>query len=89
MKLSRKKIKIAGIVLLVILCVVVIVQNTESRPFHLLMWTPHLPMALWIVLALAVGFVFGMLAGSRVYEEDEEKHGREVKEGGVHKAPNS
>ena len=68
MKINRMQIKIGAAIVLVILLVVWIVQNTESIPVKFFFWEPRIPRAVWIVIAIAVGFVLGMLVGSRVYE---------------------
>ena len=76
MKISMKKMKIIGIVLLVILGAVLVIQNTQMARIQVFAWEVPLPRAVWFVLAVAIGFVLGMIVGSRVYEGDK----REVTE---------
>jgi len=68
MRVSRMQVKIGVIILLVIVGVVLIVGNTEKVSMNFFGLAVPLPRAVWIVIAMAAGFVIGMLVGSRVYE---------------------
>jgi len=68
MPVSRMQIKIGLIIVLVIVGVMLIVRNTDPVKVNFFIGAVPLPMAVWIVIAMAAGFVIGMLVGSRVYE---------------------
>jgi len=62
---TRQKIRLGLIGLGVILLVIVILQNTESTPTHLLFITITMPRAVLLFVTLALGFLAGLFAGGR------------------------
>ena len=51
---------IVGIVLAV-LALIFVFQNSDKRRVHLYVWTLDAPMWLWLIILLGVGFIVGSL----------------------------
>lgn len=72
MKLTRAKIKIVLIILLAILGVVLMATNSETvRDAEHIWFFGKWNMPVWqlVIITLVIGFVVGVLVGSRIYEE--------------------
>ncbi len=61
----KSKPKLITALVLAILVIIIIVQNTQSVAFHFLFWSPQISLLLLVVLMLALGFVLGLFAGRR------------------------
>ena len=75
MKLNRAKIKIVIIILLAILGVVLMATNSKTvRDAEHIWFFGKWNMPVWqlVVITLVIGFVVGVLVGSRIYEQARE-----------------
>ena len=61
----KSKPKLITAVVLAILVIIIIVQNSHSVAFNFLWLHPQIPLLLLVVLMVALGFVLGMFAGAR------------------------
>jgi uncharacterized integral membrane protein len=59
-----KKIKLAAIVILSIVALVVVLQNTGVTRTQILFWPLEMSQALLLILTLVLGFVIGVLVTS-------------------------
>ena len=64
--MTTQHIKIAGIVLLAIMLLVLVIQNTEPVETRLLVTTVTLPRAVILAAMGAIGFLLGMLVTLRL-----------------------
>jgi len=68
-------------ILLAVLAVVVVIliaQNTREVPIRVLLFKlPELPLAVVLIVALAVGFVGGLLAASRLWDQQPKEGGKD------------
>jgi uncharacterized integral membrane protein len=64
--MSRKDLKILSIVLLTVTALVLAFQNRTSVTTRLLFVDIDMPVALLMLLNLAVGFVIGLLVAARI-----------------------
>lgn len=60
------KIKLAILVILAVLAVILILQNTQAVVTRLLFVTVSMPLAALLVLTLVVGFAAGVLTAMKV-----------------------
>ena len=60
-----QKAKIAGVVIVALLLLIVIIQNTESVDTKLLFVTISMPRALLLVVMTLIGIAIGVLIGGR------------------------
>ena len=60
--MSKTKLIIAAV--LVILVLILIFQNLDACPVRFLFWAGSLPVALMLFIALAIGFVIGIIAAT-------------------------
>jgi len=58
------KAKLIAIVLLSILTIIVLVQNTEVVPARILLWTVLMSRALLMMLTFVLGFIVGILVAT-------------------------
>lgn len=49
----------------VVLAVIILFQNVQSVPFSLLFWSIHMPLVIWLLLFLVLGFALGYFIKSR------------------------
>jgi len=59
-----KKAKLIAIIVICILAVVIVLQNTELAQARILFWTVSMSRALLLLLALALGFLAGILVST-------------------------
>jgi len=59
-----KKVKLAAVVVLSILALIVVVQNTEMIRTQILFWPLEMSQALLLILTFVLGFVIGALVAS-------------------------
>jgi uncharacterized integral membrane protein len=57
-----RRIRIATLVVLAVLVLIVLFQNTEPATFDVLFWRPQVPLALFFLGAFAAGALAGALA---------------------------
>lgn len=62
----RDRLKIIAVVLLVVLTVVVVLQNTEPVPTEIVFVTVTMPLAALLFATAAVGFVLGLVLANRL-----------------------
>jgi uncharacterized integral membrane protein len=60
------KIKLAALLILAVVAVVLILQNTQAVVTRLLFVTVSMPLAALLALALLIGFAGGVLAAMKV-----------------------
>lgn len=60
------RLKLIGLLVLAVLVVVLILQNTQMVTTHLLFITASMPMAVLLVLVLSVGFAGGVLTALKI-----------------------
>ena len=58
--------KLAAVVIIGILAIIVVVQNTQSVETKLLFLTVTMPRAVLLFVTLATGFVIGVLAAEKI-----------------------
>ena len=61
----KSKPKLITVLVLAILVIIVIVQNSHNVAFNFLLWHPEISLLLLVVLMVALGFVLGMIVGAR------------------------
>ena len=55
------KIRFIAAIILVVLCVIIVLQNTEAVETKFLFFAITMPRAVWLLIATMVGFVLGVL----------------------------
>ena len=65
-------VKIWAIAILVILALIFIIENRQTREIWLLVWPVKMPISLALLLAGGIGFVAGFLCGARKARPPEE-----------------
>ena len=70
---TKTQLKVAAAVILSVLIVIVVLQNTESVETRLLFVTIAMPRAVLLFVTLVVGFVLGMIAMTRFTNKRSEK----------------
>jgi uncharacterized integral membrane protein len=50
-------------IVLGVLALIFVIQNTDSHEVHLLFWDPKLPVWLWLLVMLLIGMAIGWLLG--------------------------
>jgi uncharacterized integral membrane protein len=55
------KAKLIAILVVVVLALIILVQNSQIVTFRLLFWTAEISQLLLVLLMLAIGFVLGFL----------------------------
>ena len=70
---TKTQLKVAAAVILSVLIVIVVLQNTETVQTNLLFITIGMPRAVLLFVALVVGFVLGMIATTRFSKKRSEK----------------
>lgn len=68
MGIDRKKVQIILIAVLAVLVIIILAQNLETAQTKLLFVTVEMPRAVLLLITLVIGFVLGMLFGSRLVE---------------------
>lgn len=68
-----KKAKLAAIVILSILALVVVLQNTNVVTTKLLFWPLNMSLALLLILTLVLGFVVGVLVAGGLLRKKRNK----------------
>lgn len=61
----KSKPKLITTLVLAILVIIIIIQNSHNVAFNFLFWHPQISLLLLVVLMVALGFVLGMIAGAR------------------------
>ncbi len=61
----RMNTRLAVMLAAAVLAVIILVQNVHSVPFNLLFWSIHLPLVIWLLLFLVLGFGVGHFFNSR------------------------
>jgi uncharacterized integral membrane protein len=61
----KSKSKLITALVLAILVIIIIVQNSHNVAFNFLFWHPQISLLLLVVLMVALGFVLGMITGAR------------------------
>lgn len=65
-----KRWKLFVVLLVALTILVLVLQNTASVEMELLFWTVVLPRALWILVAVLLGFVLGLVLAGRVHRTE-------------------
>ncbi len=60
------RLKLIGLLILAVLVVVLVLQNTQMVTTHLLFITASMPMAVLLVLVLLAGFACGVLTALKI-----------------------
>lgn len=68
-----KRVKIAFIVLLCVLLIILVIQNTDPVEARFLWLTTQLPMVILLFVTTAGGFILGMLVSLFVRKERRKK----------------
>ena len=61
-----RKAKLIGAIILILLIVIVVLQNTQSVETKILFFTITMPRALLLIATAAIGFVLGLLSSLRI-----------------------
>ena len=61
-----RKAKLIGSIILILLIVIVVLQNTQSVETKILFFTITMPRALLLIASAAIGFVLGLLSSLRI-----------------------
>ena len=64
------KTKTIIILVLIVLCLVIAIQNTEAVPFQVLFWKISISRIILIPLLLLVGFIIGFLAAQMIKKQE-------------------
>lgn len=59
-----KKVKLAAIVIVLVVALILVLQNTEVTPVRILFWDLPMSRALLLILTFVLGFVGGVLVAS-------------------------
>ena len=59
-----KKVKLAAIVIVSVVALIIVLQNTEVTPARILFWNLPMSRALLLILTFVLGFVIGVLVAS-------------------------
>jgi uncharacterized integral membrane protein len=68
-----KKIKLAAIVVLSIVTLIVVLQNTTMARTQILFWSLEMSQALLLILTFVLGFVIGALVASGLLRKKRSK----------------
>lgn len=68
-----KKIKLAAIVIISIVALVIVLQNTEMTQARILFWNLPMSRALLLILTFVLGFVTGILVASGLLRKKRSK----------------
>jgi len=60
-----KRAKMVAVAVVAVLLIIIIVQNTQAVPTHLLFWTVSLPLVVLLFVVGLVGVALGLLAASK------------------------
>lgn len=68
-----KKAKLIAIVVLSVLSIILVLQNTEGIETHILFWTVQMSRALLLALTFILGFVTGILVATHSLRKKQAK----------------
>jgi uncharacterized integral membrane protein len=61
----KSKPKLITTLVLAILVIIIIIQNSHNVAFNFFFWHPQISLLLLVVLMVALGFVLGLFVGTR------------------------